>query len=166
MLIAVGHGIVEFPLMAAIFFGFGYFFSLYYVKPSIGFAGGLVLLFLAFRMFKNIRSNGVTAMQDRRSPLVAGIVLSTANPYFLIWWATVGAAMVMRSAEFGIAGLVIFMICHWLCDFAWSWFLSALSFRGGRFFGKNFQKAIFAVSGIVLIIFSGKFIYEAVTGLL
>jgi threonine/homoserine/homoserine lactone efflux protein len=166
MLIAVGHGIVEFPLMTAIFFGFGYFFSLPYVKPSIGIAGGLVLLIMAVGMFKSIRSDDVTAMQDQRSPVLAGIVLSTANPYFLIWWATIGAAMVMRSAEFGIAGLVIFMICHWLCDFVWCWFLSAMSFRGGRFFGKSFQKVIFAVSGVVLVIFSGKFIYEALTSVL
>jgi LysE type translocator. len=117
-------------------------------------------------VFRSISSDDVTAMQDRRSPLLAGIVLSTANPYFLIWWATIGAAMVMRSAEFGVAGLIIFMICHWLCDFAWCWFLSAMSFRGGRFFGKNFQKVIFAVSGVVLVIFSGKFIYEAVISLL
>lgn len=165
-LIAVGHGIVEFPLMAAIFFGFGYFFTLPYVKPSIAFAGGLVLLVMAVGMFKSVRDGDVTAMQDRRSPLLAGIFLSTANPYFLIWWASIGAAMVMRSAEFGIAGLIIFMFCHWLCDLVWCWFLSAMSFRGGRFFGRNFQKAIFAVSGVALIVFSGRFIYEGIKGFL
>jgi threonine/homoserine/homoserine lactone efflux protein len=165
-LVAVGHAIVEFPLMTAIFFGFGYFFSIPYVKPAIGIAGGVYLLFMAVGMFRSIRNGGVDATSDMRSPVAAGAVLSIANPYFLIWWATVGAAMVMQAAGFGVAGLVIFMIAHWLCDLGWSWFLSALSYRGGRFFGNNFQKAVFAVSGVVLVVFGGKFLLEAVQSLM
>ncbi|MBN2160559.1 MAG: LysE family transporter [Spirochaetes bacterium] len=166
VLIAVGHAIVEFPLMAAIFFGFGYIFSIPYVKPAIGIAGGAFLLFMAAGMFRSLRDGGVDAAADRRSPVAAGAVLSIANPYFLIWWATVGAAMVMQAAGFGVAGLVIFMVAHWLCDLGWSWFLSALSYRGGRFFGNNFQKAVFAVSGVALVGFGGKFLFDAVKSLL
>lgn len=160
-LIALGHGIVEFPLMAAIFFGFGYLFGLPYVRESIGMAGGLVLLLMAAGMFRSINGGIDAGSRDRRSPVMAGMLLSAANPYFLIWWATVGASMVMQAAGFGTAGLLIFMVMHWLCDLGWSWFMSALSYRGGRFFGKNFQKAVFAVSGVLLIGFGGKFIYDA-----
>jgi hypothetical protein len=41
--------------------------------------------------------------------------------------------------------------------------LSAASFNGGRFFGGNFQKTVFAISGILLAGFSVKFIYDALT---
>lgn len=165
-LVAVGHGIVEFPLMAAIFFGFGYLFDLPYVKPSIGIAGGLYLFFMALNMFKSIKNEDFAAQKDRHSPVLSGIMLSIGNPYFLIWWATAGATLVMKSAEFGIAGLMLFMLLHWTCDFAWSWSLSALSYKGGHFFGRSFQKIIFAASGVLLVGFSGKFAYDAVKILL
>ncbi len=165
-LIAVGHGIVEFPLMTAIYFGFGCLFGLPYVRESIGLAGGLVLILMAIGMFRSINSRAAAGQREERSPLFAGMFLSAANPYFLIWWATVGASMVMQAAGFGTAGLVVFMAMHWLCDLGWSWFISALSYRGGRFFGDRFQKAVFAVSGVLLAAFSVKFIYEALTGLL
>jgi threonine/homoserine/homoserine lactone efflux protein len=164
--IALGHGIVEFPLMAVMLFGFGYIFILPGVKPAIGLAGGLVLLLMAIGMFKSLRGNGITAASDGRSPLAAGAVLTAANPYFLIWWATVGASLVIQASGFGIAGVFIFMAVHWLCDIGWSWALSALSYRGGRFFGHGFQKGVFAVSGLLLAVFSGKFIYEAVRSLM
>ncbi len=165
-LIAVGHGIVEFPLMTAIFFGFGYLFNLPYVKPAIGIAGGLYLLFMAAGMFKSIKNDAFAISKDARSPVLSGIILSAGNPYFLIWWATAGATLVMQSAEFGVAGLLIFMVLHWSCDLTWSWTLSALSYKGGRLFGKSFQKIVFAASGILLVGFGGKFVYDAVKILL
>lgn len=164
--VALGHGIVEFPLMLAIFFGFGFLFNLPYVKPFIGIAGSIFLLYMSVSMFRSLRLGTAGEIEDRHSPIVSGIVLSTMNPYFLIWWATVGATMVMQSATYGIVGLFVFMVCHWLCDLGWSWFLSILSFKGGQFFGKNFQKVIFAVSGVLLVVFSGKFMYDAAQSIL
>ena len=102
-LVALGHGIVEFPLMIAIYFGFGYLFGLPYVKQAIGIAGGGFLLFMAVGMFRSIRGGEVAAAADGRSPVAAGAVLSAANPYFLIWWATIGATMAMQAAGFGAA---------------------------------------------------------------
>jgi hypothetical protein len=72
----------------------------------------------------------------------------------------------MQSAGFGAAGIIVFMIAHWACDLAWSWFLSTLSFRGGSFFGKNFQKGVFAVSGLALVVFGVKFLFDSVKSLL
>ncbi len=163
--IALGHGIVEFPLMAVVLFGFGYIFTLPGVKPAIGLAGGVVLLLMAIGMIKNIRGGVISSARDGRTPLASGVVLTAANPYFLIWWATVGASIVMEAAGFGVAGVFMFMVMHWLCDIGWSWALSALSYRGGRFFGDGFQKAVFAVSGLLLAAFSGKFIYDALKSL-
>lgn len=160
-LIAVGHGIIEFPLMVAILFGLGYVFDLPYVKQGIGLAGGAYMLFMAVGMFRSLGSGALEGADDSRSPMAAGAALSAANPYFLIWWATVGGALLMQAAGFGAAGIAVFMVAHWLCDLGWSWFLSALSFNGGRIYGAVFQKAISAVSGAALVFFGAKFIYDA-----
>jgi threonine/homoserine/homoserine lactone efflux protein len=161
-MVAIGHGIVEFPLMISIFYGFGYLLNVFYVKAVIAFVGGLFLLVMGVDMFRSMKQYEVSPREYTHSPMVAGILLSLGNPYFLIWWATVGAALISRSVSFGLLGFLIFAILHWLCDFLWYYFLSALSFRGGRFFGRRFQKIVFAMCGIFLLFFSGIFILDAV----
>jgi threonine/homoserine/homoserine lactone efflux protein len=97
-----------------------------------------------------------------RSPVAAGAILSITSPYFLIWWATVGASLILASIEFGLIGFVLLAVFHWLCDFIWFYFLSAVSFKSRKFFGQVFQKVIFAVCGLFLIVMGVKFIVDAV----
>jgi threonine/homoserine/homoserine lactone efflux protein len=162
-LVAIGHAVIEFPLMAAIFYGAGKLIGLLPVRIAITLLGGTFLLFMGIGMLRSIKSAAVAEVHDGRSPLVAGIVLSAGNPYFLIWWAAVGASLIMQAVGFGIAGFAAFAVTHWLCDFVWLYFLSALSFAGGRFFGLRFQRVLFAVCGVLLVIFSGKFFYDGVS---
>ena len=44
------------------------------------------------------------------SPFVAGMLMSAGNPYFLVWWATVGATLVFRAWEFGLWPFVLFAV--------------------------------------------------------
>jgi len=165
-LVAIGHGIIEFPLMVAVFFGVGSLFNSPTVRAAIGIAGGIFILWMGMSMLRNMRQEAIELDQDTRSPVMAGILFSLGNPYFLIWWVTVGAALILRSVEFGIVGFVAFAVGHWLCDLLWDWFLSALSYKGGQFFGNRFQRAVFAVSGVMLLFFGGRLMIDAVSGLL
>lgn len=161
-IIALGHGIVEIPLMILILYGFGEILKILYIKAIIGLLGGLFLLKMGLNLLQGIKQAKINSSNDPHSPLMAGIVLSLANPYFLIWWATIGSILIFRSITFGLLGFVIFMILHWFCDFFWFYFLSALSFKGGQFFGKRLQQVLFAICGVFLLFFSSKFIYDAV----
>jgi len=165
--VAIGHGAMEFPLMALIYFGVGALFSIAPVKVGIGIAGGLILLWMGIGMLKDYKKVEAPGQdpnpeQKSRSPFVSGLLLSLANPYFLIWWATAGAALIGQSFKFGLAGFFILAVCHWLCDFLWLYFLSALSFHGGKFFGRKLQQAVFIICGLTLIYFSGYFVVNAV----
>jgi threonine/homoserine/homoserine lactone efflux protein len=111
-LVAIGHGIVEVPLMVAVFYGVGRLMELSYVQAGIALLGGLLLLVMGVGMLRSIRQAEVGSGQDTRSPIVAGILLSIGNPYFLVWWATVGAALIMRSFRFGVLGFVAFGALH------------------------------------------------------
>jgi len=165
-LVAIGHGIVEFPLMIFIFYGLGVLLTRTYVKAAIALVGGLFLLLIGLDMFRSIKQATIGSSEDTHSPLLAGVLLSAGNPYFLVWWATVGATLVSRSMDFGWVGFSSFAIVHWLCDLGWLYFLSVLSFRGGQFFGRKFQQVIFALCGGFLLFFGGKFIADAVNTLL
>ena len=163
-LVAIGHGIVEIPLMVAVFFGVGQLLDLPFVQAGIALAGGVFLLMMGVGMIRSFRQGKIESSKRGRAPVIAGIVLSLGSPYFLIWWATVGAALILRSVEFGVWGFVLFGLLHWLCDFVWSYFLSALSFRGGQFFGRRFQQAIFLVCGGLLLFFGVRLVIDGISG--
>jgi threonine/homoserine/homoserine lactone efflux protein len=160
--VALGHGLVEFPVMIGVFLGVGAVMNLPWVRIVIALVGGIVLLYMGVGMLRNVRQEEIAGSVSSRSPLAAGALLSLGNPYFLIWWATVGAGLILRSTEFGLLGFAAFAVGHWLCDLGWDTFLSTLSFRGGQFFGKKFQQVVFAISGAFLLFYSGKLLWEGV----
>jgi threonine/homoserine/homoserine lactone efflux protein len=164
--IAVGHGIVELPLMILLALGIGQFLASAWLKTTLGILGGLFLIFMAISLLRGIGRQAVNSSSFSGSPVMAGILLSLGNPYFFIWWATIGAALILQSWAFGLIGFVALCISHWLCDFLWGYFLSAISYTGGRFFGRRFQQVIFALCGSALLLFGGWFLYNAAASLL
>jgi len=159
--IAVGHGIVEFPLMALIYYGLGKYLGLDMVRAPLFTLGGLFLLFMGFDMLRSAATAGFRGGGDTRTPLAAGILLSMGNVYFLIWWATVGASLITKAVGFGLAGAMAFALVHWSCDFVWFYFLSAVSYKSGTIIGSRFQKSMFALCGMFLLWFGGMFLLDA-----
>jgi threonine/homoserine/homoserine lactone efflux protein len=160
--IAVGHGIVEFPLMGLVYIGAGFLMSIVPVKAAVFVLGGGFLLFMGVGMLRSMNGAEVVASGGRGGPVAAGVLLSLWNPYFLLWWATVGAALITQAVKFGAAGFFLFAVVHWMCDAVWLTFLSAASYRGGKVFGVAFRRSVFLGCGIFLLLFGGKFLYDAV----
>jgi len=117
-IIAIGHGIVEIPLMILILFGFGQFLKIAFIKTIISFLGGLFLLKLAYALLKGINESKEVSNNDLTSPLKAGIVLTLANPAYLTWLATIGSILVLRSYKFGLSGFLLYITLHWSVDIA------------------------------------------------
>lgn len=160
--IAIGHSIVELPLMILIMVGLDKYLQINWVRIVIGISGGLFLLKMGLGLLKNIFNTKVGHSNYNYTPIQAGVILSIANPYFLIWWATIGAMLISGAYQFGLIGVIIFMIIHLGCDFLWYIFLSSITFKGGQFFGQRLQQVLFTVCGLFLLFFSGKFIYDAI----
>jgi len=163
--VSLGHGVVEMPLMALIFFGAGSVFELGPVRAAVGGVGGLYLLYLGRGM---LRGGGAVegapsgaAGARARSGVLSGAVLSAGNPYFLLWWATVGSGLVLGAARFGLSGLLLFAAVHWLCDLAWYSLLAAASRKGTEAFGTGLYRAVSLLCGGAMLFFGGYFIYGA-----
>jgi hypothetical protein len=58
---------------------------------------------------------------------------------------------------------VAIVVVHWLCDLAWLWLLSAVSFKGGEMFGARFQTAALVICGLALAGFGLEFVTDAVS---
>jgi threonine/homoserine/homoserine lactone efflux protein len=162
VLIALGHAVVEFPLMVLIIAGAGRLFQQEPVRIGIGFAGGAFLVFMGVQLLNALNSATDTATDtESRHPFVTGIVLTGANPYFLIWWATVGLVLATQAVELGPLAFVLFAVLHWLCDLIWLECLSFASFKGAECFGHRAQQCISLVCGIMLLGFGAKFVCDA-----
>lgn len=166
-LMALGHGVVEFPLMVLLIFGVGRFLRIPWVEIGIGLVGGGVLLFMAVQMFRELCKAGDHQVQVTRSgPFAAGILLSGGNPYFLIWWATVGLALVTQARGFGLWAFVLFALVHWSCDLIWLTTLSWTSFKGSVLLGPRRQRAILAACAAAMAGFGLYFVVAQAASLI
>ncbi|MBS7616425.1 LysE family transporter, partial [Candidatus Bathyarchaeota archaeon] len=124
VLISVGHGIVEFPLMFLIYLGFNWIFASLFVQKAIGLVGGALMVYLGLKMLKTRKEAKSETQFIKHSSIVSGILATAGNPYFLLWWATIGTFLVMNSAIFGHLGFLFFAVIHWSCDLVWNVFVS------------------------------------------
>jgi threonine/homoserine/homoserine lactone efflux protein len=147
--IAAGHAVIELPLIAVIYaviyFGFEHFFDSPQVERGIYLAGGL-----GFRMFRATGKATDAVGGLPTSSLLTGIVITGTNPAFYIWWATVGTALVIGAAKFGLAGVILLTIVHLPCDLAWSEFLSVSTYESRRWWTQKVRRIVFSVCALVL----------------
>jgi threonine/homoserine/homoserine lactone efflux protein len=148
--IAGGHAIVEIPLIAAIYLGFGRLINLPYVIKVIHIAGGLMLLYLGFRMFRTAGNMPSQVGGLPTSSLVSGIVITGTNPAFYIWWATLGTALITGAAKFGLVGVILFTMVHLACDLAWSEFVSVSTYESRLWWTQKVRRIVFRVCALVL----------------
>jgi len=160
-LIALGHGIIEIPLMVLIYLGFAHFFSNEIVRRVVGFVGGLMLGFMGVEMFRSRDNIGSEERDVRLSSVFSGVAATGANPYFFLWWATVGSALVINSTLFGLTGFLLFALVHWLCDFFWDLFISRAVYKSRGFWSLKVHRIIFSTCSSILIGFGIWFIFSA-----
>ena len=149
--IAVGHGVVEVPLIVAIYFGLGRLIGLPQVMQGIYIVGALVLFYLGYRMLRTADN----AVEDigglPASSLITGIVITGTNPAFYIWWVFVGTAWIVATTRFGPIGIVLFIVVHWLCDLACYEFLSAGTFKSRHWWTQKIRRIVLSICAFVLI---------------
>ena len=60
------------------------------------------------------------AAPSHRHLFLIGVIFTGLNPYFILWWLTVGAQLILISLEFAaLAGVVFMYLCHVWMDYAW-----------------------------------------------
>jgi threonine/homoserine/homoserine lactone efflux protein len=164
--IAIGHGIIEFPLIILIMLGMDKLLKSPPTQIVIGLAGGMFLLVMAIQMLRSLRSTETREVKVTKSgPVATGIILSGGNPYFLFWWATVGLTLAMTAKGLGIWAFALFAIVHWLCDLVWLGALSWASFKGAMLLGPGRQQIVLLICSVVMAAFGAFFIYNATIAL-
>jgi threonine/homoserine/homoserine lactone efflux protein len=141
-LIAIGHGIVEFPLMFLIFFLLSEFDVPDSVQVAVGLVGGLLMMYMGVQTFRNRNKTDEKYAGSRQDSLLAGIRTTAVNPGFILWWLTIGTALVLNAKIFGLPGFSVFAGLHWFCDFAWYTVVALAIFKSHRFWTPRVHQGI------------------------
>lgn len=164
-LIILGHGILELALVVLLLLGLGPYLSQDIVFGVVGVCGAAILMWMALGMFRSIPSlklNMETGEGAGGNPVRAGVLMSLANPYFTIWWATIGVGYIVYAMKFGAVGVIAFFVGHISADFAWYSVVSFTISKGRRIISDRLYKRIIGFCASALVVFSGWFGYMGV----
>lgn len=159
--IALGHAVVEVPLIALIALGLSPFLENPPLRLGLSLIGGGVIVWMGLGLLRSqIRRTATGASQ--RSAFAAGIITSGLNPFFFAWWATAGGLLILNLVPYGWIGVASFTLVHWLTDLAYLCLVSVLVYKTHSLWNPNLERGIFALCGLILIGFGVWFILNGV----
>ncbi|MGE5598666.1 MAG: LysE family transporter, partial [Bacteroidota bacterium] len=154
-LLILGHAALELALVIAILLGFGRLLARDKVKGGISLAGGGVLLWMAWGMLRDASTlappGAAPAAAPGLPPVPAGALISLSNPYWSVWWASIGLAYLTRAREVPRYGAGLFFTGHILADFLWYSAVSAAVASGRSLLSTGLYRGLIAVCGLFLV---------------
>jgi len=157
-LISLGHMTFELPLVLLIAAGIST--AAQGFRSILSLIGGIFLIYFAFTQLISLRKSVINVSEGRRNAFLAGIMLTAFNPYFIVWWLTVGAKLVMDSMQLSPSGVLLMYILHVWMDFAWLTFIAYMFYKGSRV-NELALKMMLGILSFILIFFGLEFIYSA-----
>ena len=160
------HTIIEFSLIMLFTVGLLSIANEPLVKQTIGITGGIVLILFGGLQLRNAVKQNIDEklpQQLKTSHLFfIGMIFTGLNPYFIIWWLTVGAQLILLSLEFAsFLGVIFMYICHVWMDYVWLIGISYISKKGKNIVGMKWYLPLLSIFGIILIYFGIQFIIDA-----
>ena len=168
-LIILGHGLLELTLVLLLLAGLGTILNRPLVLGTVGLVGGGVLVWMGVGLLRASRTSRLQFEADKATglhPVWSGMVMSLANPYWLIWWLTIGLGYVIFAGKYGFPGVCLFFAGHILADLAWYTLVSAAVAYGRNFFTDGLYRGFLAGCGCFLFLFSLYFGFQGVKFLL
>ena len=130
---------------------------------TVAVVGGSALILFGLLTLKGSRTATMKISQGyaASNPYIAGALTSVANPYFWIWWMSIGSALVLAELREGLLLAMIFMIGHWGADYGWYTFVSTSLHRGRTFLSEANYRRTLALCGAFLVLFGASYLSGA-----
>jgi len=179
-LIVLGHIVLELLLVGALFIGLGGFLKSG-VPQWLAIFGGIYMLWMGWSMIRDVFAGRVSLPPTREGVMeqdkpvanncsgwikvrlvIAGIFVSLANPYWILWWASVGLGYITMAIESGTVGVASFFTGHISSDLAWYIMIGAVVSGGRRLFNETVYRGVLLVCGVFLFGMGGYFIHYGV----
>ena len=160
--IAMGHTVVEFPLI--VFLGLGTIsletFPEYRILITV--IGAIGLFVFAGLQIKSIFGKDFrNKTNSNKNSFLAGIFLSALNPFFIIWWLTIGIVLITESiALWGFSGIIILFIFHIWMDYVWLFAVAGFASKAKNVLSNNNYKILIGGLSIILVYFGVQFLLQ------
>jgi threonine/homoserine/homoserine lactone efflux protein len=166
---AIGHTLVEFPLVLALALGLLAATSQPFVKSVIGVAGGIGLIVFGILQIRDTICTAPTVNQPAKrttlpaSALVLGAALTGLNPYFILWWLTIGSVLIIQALAFtALLGVLVMYVSHVWMDYAFMTALAHFGRKGEAIVGSKYYRIVLGIFGAILIYYGASFILGAI----
>jgi len=158
VIISTGHAIAEIGVVLVLMLGIATFAKDEVVSQVIGIVGGTALILMGLAMGRDILKNRVSydsidssQKSSRRLLAGKGISATLSNPFWFVWWGTVGLSLLVDSQRLGIEGPIVFYFGHILSDFVWYTAVSIILWSGRKLFvGKVLKSLILACAAFLI----------------
>ncbi len=149
--VAAGHLLVEGVLAVALVLGIAPF--VLSQRAGIAVVGGAALVGFGLLTVRSARTASLAPSDgsERVGPFLAGVITSIANPYFWIWWATLGGALLAGALASGPQDAALFLAGHGTADLAWLLLVGAAVARGSAFLPDRAYRMLLCTCGIALV---------------
>jgi len=161
--IVLGHALAELILIILLLFGFSSILRFKYIVRIIGIIGALFLIYMGIEIIISIIRNKIRDVSidnnntEKKSiiknPSIGGILVSMSNPYWWIWWGTIGFAFMVKYniTIYNIPALLSFILGHELGDLLWYFTVSLLTFFGKYKLNQNIYNLILLFCSIFIV---------------
>lgn len=169
--LSLGHSFVEFPVILLIAFGLSFLFFIPGFHVGLAIIGGSVLILIgllqireAMKTSANVQEINLAKDTPTRHPLLIGFLFSAFNPFFIVWWFTVGAKIVFDALLYAaLGGVIIMFLSHVWIDYVWLIGTAWLMNKGTNLVGTHGYRVLNIAFGVLLILFGVLFYLNALT---
>ena len=166
VLFSITHSLVEFSLVMLLALGLLSVANVPAVRLAVGVAGGAALIVFGAMQIRGSFSykpeETKTGQSATRNLFLLGLALTGLNPYFIVWWLTVGANLILLSLAFGgLAGVVFMYVCHVWIDYVWIILIAYFAKKSTKILRQKWYRILMAVFGAALIYFGLYFLVDA-----
>jgi len=167
MLMLVGHALLEAVLLVGLAFGLASLLKTPAVVTIMSILGGIVLLWMGGSLLWGAWRGTVVAdlkaaeNPSRVGPVAHGAIVSLSNPYWTLWWATIGITLAIKGLEFGPVGVLAFFVGHELADLAWYSIVIFAVAAGRNLLSDRVYRIVMAVLACFLLYLGVTFVLSA-----
>ncbi len=162
-LIMLGHAALELIVVALLIAGLVQALSRRWPRGAIGIVGGGALIYMGVDMALHASSVALVGPGEAEilswgKLILAGAAISMANPYFVGWWATIGAGGMAQLAPRSAAEYLSFYVGHELSDFGWYGIVGLVLISGKNLLGPQVYGVLVLACGVAIVVLGGWFL--------
>ncbi|MBN2839622.1 MAG: LysE family transporter, partial [Coriobacteriia bacterium] len=170
-LMLVGHALLEGALLVGFAFGLQRVLAHPTVSGILAVVGGAILLWMGWDLVRGAATGTIDAAPDDTAvaspigPVLQGITVSLSNPYWTLWWATIGVKLASDGLAIGPIGVIAFFIGHELADIVWYGIVIAATHRGRRVLSGTVYRAAIGACALFLLYLGARFLFDGLSAL-